>query len=170
VEGSDSVTNVTVGNNTFSNIGNAGIGAYWCTSWTGNTIRGNSVSMSPTLLRVSYSVGQPQCGTPHPSGGFSGNQIFGNTFRNPILGLPDTAWPGMYVALSQGTVTGNLIQGNDLGANGGPYFYPLQGFIDGGGNICGPLNPAISNFACTGGGLVAHAAPVALSAWARSSR
>jgi hypothetical protein len=48
------------------------------------------------------------------------------------------------------TVTGNLLQGNDFGANDGPDLNPLSGFIDGGGNICGPLNPALSNFVCTG--------------------
>lgn len=49
-----------------------------------------------------------------------------------------------------GTVTGNLLQGNDFGPNDGPNLDPSSGFIDGGGNVCGPLNPAISNFICTG--------------------
>jgi hypothetical protein len=48
------------------------------------------------------------------------------------------------------TVTGNLLQGNNFGPNDGPNLTPLSGFIDGGGNICGPLNPALSNFVCTG--------------------
>jgi hypothetical protein len=49
-----------------------------------------------------------------------------------------------------GTVSGNLVQGNDFGPNNGPYLIPLSGFIDGGGNVCGPFNPAVSNFPCTG--------------------
>ena len=151
VEGVDTVASTTVANNTFSNT-TSGIGSFWCTSWTGNTIQGNQVSMAPGMVIVGYNEG-PSCGATRPSPVFSGNQFIGNVFRNPARATfsgpgPD---PSMYVMMS-GTVVGNLLQNNDFGTNPGPNLMPLAGFIDGGGNICGPLNPAISNFICTGGG------------------
>ncbi len=56
----------------------------------------------------------------------------------------------MVVIFVPGTATGNLIQNNDFGTNDGPLLEPLTAFADGGGNICGPLNPSLSNFVCTG--------------------
>jgi hypothetical protein len=159
VEGVDVVANTTVANNTFSNIGMAGVGAYWCTNWTGNVIRGNDVSKAPFLLYVTYGVGTVQCGATEPSAVFSGNQFIGNRFSLPVAGTANrTIAPRMLVSLLSGTVSGNLVQANDLGENVGPYFFPLQGFIDGGGNICAPpQDSSLSNFTCTGGAVtVAH--------------
>jgi Right handed beta helix region/Bacterial Ig-like domain (group 2) len=166
VEGVDLVANTTVADNTVSNVGAAGIGSYWCTNWTGDVVRNNDVSLAPTLLLVNYLVGLGQCGPASLSVAFSSNQFIGNRFRSPIAGtLQSLPAPGgststqgpaarMIVTLP-GTVTGNLLQANDLGSNDGPFVSPSQGFIDGGGNICGPTNPAVSNFACTGAGSVA---------------
>jgi len=150
VEGVALVSNATVANNTFSTIGAAAIGAYYCTNWTGNVIRGNQVSLAPTLLLVD-DQGGAFCTTPPPV--FSGNQFIGNQFRNPITGFqgPRGRGPRMEVIFVPGTAAGNLIQNNDFGANDGPRLLPLSAFTDGGGNICGPQDPALSNFVCTGG-------------------
>jgi len=171
VEGVALVANATVANNTFSNIGAAAIGAYYCTNWTGNVIRGNQVSLAPTLLLVD-DQGGAFCTTPPPV--FSGNQFIGNQFRNPITGFqgPIGRGPRMVVIFVPGTASGNLIQNNDFGTNDGPRLAPLSAFTDGGGNICGPQDPSLSNFICTGGASAARVprdAPVLLRRPPRSS-
>jgi hypothetical protein len=155
VEGLGLVANTTVANNTISSIGTAALGAYYCTNWTGNVIQGNQVSLAPSLLLVNEEGGA-FCTTPPPV--FSGNQFVGNQFRNPIGGVFGTGprSPRMVVIFVPGTAAGNLIQNNDFGTNDGPLVEPLSAFVDGGGNICGPQNPALSNFACTGGAPSAH--------------
>jgi|SRR5579864_2443062 len=170
VEGVDVVSNTTVANNTFSNLGASGVGSYWCTSWTGNVIRGNQVSATPTLTLAGYNVGT-LCGSVQAAAVFSGNQFAGNVFRNPSPGTlggptgPTTVTgPSMYVQMS-GTVMGNILQANDFGSNAGPSLIPLTGFIDGGGNICGPLDPTVSNFPCTGGGPQSTRLSMPLTEW-----
>ncbi|HEY6356823.1 MAG TPA: hypothetical protein VIX35_01180, partial [Vicinamibacterales bacterium] len=149
VEGVALVANATVANNTFSNIGTAAIGAYYCTNWTNNVIRGNAVQQAPSLLLVN-DEGGAFCTTPPPV--FSGNQFIGNQFRSPMAGVGGNPAPRprMVVIFVPGTATGNLIQNNDFGTSDGPLLEPLTAFTDGGGNICGPLNPSLSNFVCTG--------------------
>lgn len=93
---------------------------------------------------------------------FSGNQFIGNVFRSPV-GL---IIPRMTVEIN-GTVSNNLLENNDFGSSDGPFLMPLSGFADGGGNICGPLSPALSNFVCTGGSRVVSGARPAL--WAPPS-
>ena len=165
VEGVDLVANLTVSDNTFSNIGVASISSYWCTNWTNTVFRNNTVSATPMFLYTDYSTGLGQCGATSMAGGFSNNQIVGNHFSNPTpnaisqIGAVEAPNGGAtrvsgpiprLVVSMRGLVTNNLIQGNDFGPNDGPFVDPLSGFIDGGGNVCGPLNPKISNFACTG--------------------
>jgi len=150
LEGVARVANATVANNTFSNIGTTAIGAYYCANWTGNVIRGNRVSLAPSMALMSDQDGA-FCTTPPPV--FSGNQFIANQFRNPIAGLGGSLGPAprMTVIFVPGTAAGNLLQNNDFGMNDGPRLAPLSAFTDGGGNICGPQNPALSNFVCTGG-------------------
>ena len=164
VEGVDLVGNLTVADNTISNIGVTSFGSYWCTNWTNTVFRNNDVSTTPMLLFTDYDTGFGQCGPTSISGGFSGNQIVGNRLHPPTpnalnqVGSVEVpggflratgAVPRLVVAMG-GVVTNNLIQGNDFGTSDGPFVSPLSGFIDGGGNICGPLNPKLSNFVCTG--------------------
>jgi hypothetical protein len=174
VEGVGVVSNATVANNTFSNLGAAAVGAVYCTSWTGNVIRGNQVSATPTLTLAGYNVGT-QCGSVQAPAVFSGNQFAGNVFRNPTPGIlgglngPTTVTgPSMSVQMS-GTVMANVLQANDFGSNAGPHLTPLTGFIDGGGNICGPLDPTVSNFPCTGGGFQSTRLSMPLSEWLQGS-
>jgi Bacterial Ig-like domain (group 2) len=156
VEAVGILAGTTIANNTLSNIGSSAVGSYYCTSWTNNVIRGNQVSNSATLTLAGYNLGR--CGALIPPPAFSGNQFIGNVFRDPSPGTlggpfgPTTvSGPSMFVQMS-GTVTGNVLQGNDFGSNAGPNLIPLSGFIDGGGNICAPLDPSVSNFVCTGSG------------------
>jgi hypothetical protein len=156
VEGIDALVGVTVSNNTFSNLGVAGVGSYWCTNWTNNVIGTNRVSATPVLAFVVFQQGSGcGVGTSSSQAGFSGNQFTGNVVRNETAGTlggatgPTTpSGPGLYIFMT-GMVSGNILQGNDFGTYPGPEVIPLAGFIDGGGNICG-LNPAVSNFLCTG--------------------
>jgi hypothetical protein len=151
IEGVGIVQNVTLANNTFSNMGVAGMGSYWCTSWSGDVLRGNTVSMAPWLVLVLYQAGS-NCGSTTPPALFTGNQFIANVFRNPAPGWGGSVSrvPRLSIVMP-GMVSFNLLQGNDFGTSDGPNLSPLGGFTDGGGNICGPLNPALSNFPCTGG-------------------
>jgi hypothetical protein len=163
VEGVNFLANTLVADNTISNVGAAGIGSYWCTDWTNNVIRNNSVTTAPELFYMSYSIGLGQCGAASLAGSFTGNQVIGNRFRSPFPGTllfvpsppggASTAgpFPHMVVSLPR-PVTNNLIQGNDFGTNDGPFLSPIAGFTDGGGNLCGPTNPQVSNFPCSGVG------------------
>jgi Right handed beta helix region/Bacterial Ig-like domain (group 2) len=146
IEGVDSVSNTTIADNTGSNLGFFGIGSFWCTSWTNNIIRGNHFSNAKSFGFFTYDRSGSKCGVTVPQPGFSGNQFIGNVFRDSTV----TKSPMLEVYMS-GSVSGNLIQGNDFGPNDGPQLVPLSGFVDGGGNVCAPMNPAISNFPCTGG-------------------
>ena len=136
IEGVDAVTDSNITDNTIVNAAIAGIASYWCTSWTGNTIGGNSVSNSRSLADFSYAVGSGKCVNLSTPGVFENNRIIGNRFTNPIEfgGSMSFNFP----SLPMGAVVGNLIQGNDLGAARGPFMNPASGFVDGGGNICAP--------------------------------
>jgi hypothetical protein len=158
VEGIDALVGVTVSNNTFSNLGVAGVGSYWCTNWTNNIIGTNQVSAAPALAFVVFQQGTGcSVGTSSSLAGFSGNQFIGNVVRDEAAGTlggasgPTTPiGPAIYIIMT-GMVSGNILQGNDFGTYPGPNVTPLTGFIDGGGNICGPVDPGISNFTCSGG-------------------
>jgi Bacterial Ig-like domain (group 2)/Right handed beta helix region len=161
VEGVDALSATTIAGNTFRNLGVAAVGSYWCPNWTGNVIRGNRVTGTPTLALIGYSAG-PQCGATPAAAGFLNNQFLGNIFRTPSAGTmggptgPTTpGGPSMAISMS-GTVMGNVLASNDFGTNAGPNLVPLTGFVDGGGNICGPQDPTVSNFPCTGSGGSAH--------------
>ena len=165
VEGVDLVTNSTIAGNSISNAGTTAIGTYWCTNWSNNVVANNTVTQSPLLFFMKFNVGLGQCGTSTVVLGFSGNQFIGNQFGNAAVGdFPSEggvpvpggrvsgfgAEPRMVINMT-GAVSGNVLQGNNFGSYDGPYLTPLAGFVDGGGNICGPMNPHLSNFACSGG-------------------
>lgn len=147
IEGLDSVSNTTISDNTGSNLGYTGIGAFWCTSWTNNIVRGNHMSNAPNFGYFDYRSDPDHCGHESPPQVFSGNQFIGNVFRDRT---PNANGASLEIIVP-GSVSGNLVQGNDFGSYDGPYLTPITGFIDGGGNICGPMNPAVSNFPCSGG-------------------
>jgi hypothetical protein len=165
VEGVNFLANATIADNTISNIGTAAVSSYWCTNWTGNVVRNNSVTQTTMLLYVNYSIGSFQCGLAGTQNAFTGNQIIGNHFRTPITGTQGfvpapgatgrlaTSGPiARIIIVLPAPVANNLIQGNDFGTSDGPFLLPFNGFTDGGGNLCGPLNPNVSNFPCAGVG------------------
>jgi Bacterial Ig-like domain (group 2)/Periplasmic copper-binding protein (NosD) len=156
VEGVDALSSTTIAGNTFRNMGFAAVGSYWCTNWTGNVVRRNNVSGTPLLADVLYKTASAQCGAMPAVAGFVNNQFLGNSFRSPsggTLGGPGgptmPTGPSMAISMS-GTVMGNVLANNDFGTNPGPNLVPLSGFVDGGGNICGPQDPTVSNFPCSG--------------------
>jgi len=113
-------------------------------------VQGNNVTSAPALAQIFYDTG-PKCFGPIVPAAFSGNQFVANVFRNQVVGTgASSRRAGMSITMP-GTVAGNLIQGNDLGTANGPYLTPLDGFIDGGGNICGPFDAVFSNFVCASG-------------------
>ena len=154
IESVDALANTTILNNTFSNIGNAAVGSYYCTDWTNNVVQGNQVSQTPMLVLVLYQQNSGTCGTIATPALFTNNQFIGNVFRSPIHSMVNQSGrgPSMAVEMAVGgaAVSGNVLQNNDFGTFDGPELTPLNGFMDGGGNICGPLDPDFSNFACTG--------------------
>jgi hypothetical protein len=136
VEGVDVVANTTITNNTIVNAADAGIASYWCTSWTGSSVIGNTVSRSTTLVYFKYQVGSRQCPNPSTPGAFTNNLFSGNVFRDPLpINPPDAMWFD-FSMLPASSVSNNLIQGNDMGTQLGPYTVPASGFINGGGNTC----------------------------------
>jgi len=147
------LANATVADNMISNVGRAGVASYYCASWTSDVIRAHQVSAAPTLVTLSAATGA-FCGTTRPPILLSGNQFIGNAFRNGIsTGVPLAR---MFVNMGSETVTGNLLQNNDFGQDNGPFLLPLPGFIDGGGNICGPVVPGLTNFVRSGNQIVGN--------------
>ncbi len=146
IEGVGSVIGARLANNTIANVGVAGVSWYWCTAWTNTSAQGNSVTSAPRLVYIFYDTGS-KCGPIVPAA-FSDNQFVGNLFHDPAPGTSTgTKSPAIRITMP-GSVQRNLIQGNDLGDSNGPYLTPLDGFIDGGGNLCGPFDAVFSNFVC----------------------
>ena len=157
VESVGLLTNTTIIDNTFSSLGNTAVGAYYCTDWTNNVVQGNHVSQSPTLVYVLYSTNIGPCSGQVPAPAtFTNNQFLANVFRSPIHSMLNQSGrgPSMIVTLQTpgAVVSGNVLQNNDFASFDGPQLTPLNGFVDGGGNICGPLDSNFSNFACNGSG------------------
>ena len=159
IEGADTVANTTIASNTITNTGANGIGTYWCTNWTNNVVRNNNVSQSGVMFYGEYKTDPTKCGAGAPSASFTGNSIIGNRFRNPTVGTVPLVLQGMVAKFVAGTpVSGNLIQGNDFGTQGCALVSPLQGFIDGGGNICAPPSVTASAMVRAHGGSEAYLA------------
>lgn len=148
VEGVDALTTTTVSDNTISTIGTAAIASYWCTAWSNNTIRANKVTSAPTLLKAFYNMNAALCGTSMPPpAAFSGVQIVGNHFQNPIVGTSGVPiGAAMFIDFQSGSVGGNQVAGNDFGTNTCPFLQPSTAFSDGGGNVCGPSSERLRTF------------------------
>jgi hypothetical protein len=140
------LTNTTIVGNTIKNAGTAGIGVYWSTFWSGNTVALNHISQSGQAINIAYDgilpAGEPQ--TPLASTiTFQNNTFSANiveaTVHEPVLinfagkggssGLP---LPQPLVA------SNNVFLDNVLPVNAqGPTLIPASAFVDGGGNMCG---------------------------------
>ena len=140
------LTNTTIVGNTITNAGTAGIGAYWSTFWSGNTVAANHISQSGGAINIAYDgilpPGEPQ--TPLASTiTFQNNTFVANIFdpsaHLPVLitlagigGSTVTPLPQPLVA------SNNVFLDNVLPLNAqGPYLLPTAAFVDGGGNLCG---------------------------------
>jgi parallel beta-helix repeat protein len=156
IEGIDTLSNTTIADNTFIHLGVAGVGSYWCTSWTNNTIRHNTTTTSATLVFVEYSTSASLCGTPFAPAKFVGTLIADNSFRSPISGYQGRLSRGRIDVGMPGEVHDNLVKDNDLGANEGPRLAPSSGYFNGGGNVCGVF-PNITNFPCVAPSVVTDA-------------
>lgn len=124
--------------NTIVHAGYTGIGGSYVSGWRDSEFSGNTVSDSPSLLHFEASGAGPRYGVTMMT--FVNNRIANNTFHNPV-NLPPLYGGGMppdlfidYVSTHLPyTVSGNVVQDNVFGT---AYFRPMDGFIDGGGNLC----------------------------------
>jgi len=148
----------TIQGNTISNAGFTGIGGYYIPGWQNSVFSGNTVSNTPDLLLF---IAPPAATTSVTMMTLVNNQITNNVLVNPItavaaggqlepsivinyVGNPEESRPY--------TVTGNVLRNNNLGTSTpGPMLSPASGFIDGGGNICGPGGTLLM---CSAGGAV----------------
>jgi Right handed beta helix region/Bacterial Ig-like domain (group 2) len=140
------LTNTTIVGNTIRNAGTAGIGVYWSTFWSGNTVARNHISQSGQAINIAYDgilpPGEPQ--TPlattitFQNNTFSAN-IVDATVHEPVLitfagrgGNTANPLPQPLVA------SNNVFLDNVLPVNArGPTLLPTSAFVDGGGNVCG---------------------------------
>jgi hypothetical protein len=139
------LTNTTIVGNTIRNAGTAGIGAYWSTFWSGNTVARNHISQSGQAINIAYDgilpPGEPQ--TPLAStitfqnNTFSAN-IVDATVHPPVL-ITFAGRGGSTNPLPQPLVaSNNVFLDNVLPLNAqGPTLLPTSAFVDGGGNVCG---------------------------------
>ncbi|PYR91759.1 MAG: hypothetical protein DMF84_15520 [Acidobacteria bacterium] len=143
IEGVNAVTNTTIADNTITNAIIAGISSYHCTAWQGNTMSGNRVSQSLSVMKAYVSIDVNCFSYPNPPsvGFFKDNVIANNVLRN-ALGDSTFGLSLLFNARAS-SAAGNLLQGNDVGGSG-IELQPISGFSDGGGNSCGPQG----NFKC----------------------
>jgi hypothetical protein len=141
VEGLGILTNTVITGNRIVNAAFAGIGAYWCTHWQGNSVSGNDVSASPRAAYFDYEVDGAHCSSQGlPSQLFINNTITGNVLR--ASPPPDDGF-GMAFKFGSGLTGPNVISGNNIGSLG-IYVHPETAFVNGGGNTCG----SGGNFVC----------------------
>lgn len=149
------LTNTTIVGNTITNAGTAGIGAYWSTFWSGNTVAMNHISQSAQAINIAYDgilpPGEPQ--TPLASTiTFQNNTFLANVFDATVhqpavlITLAGIGGSTSGRPLPQPLVAGNnVILDNVLPLTGqGPILLPISAFVDGGGNVCGAGGPLLT--------------------------
>ena len=152
----DGPMSAVIRNNRISHVGYTGIAGYYNPGWQNSVFGGNIASEAPSLL-VFDSQDAKRVGVPRI--GFVGNVIEGNTFRNAVRlppsrggGTPPALWIDYETSGLPLTIANNIIKNNDFGLErSGPFLAPIEGFTDGGGNIC--LAPARVN--CIGSSVLA---------------
>jgi len=125
----------TIQGNTITNAGFTGIGGYYVPGWQNSVFSGNIVSNTPRLL---YFVHASSAAAGVTAMTLVNNQFVGNTFTSPTGNGGPAATIDYVAGGLPFTVQGNLVQNNNFGTGPGPLFSPVAGFIDGGGNVCGP--------------------------------
>lgn len=139
IESVNSVTDTLMENNTITNARQAGIGAYFGTSWHRNTIRGNHIAgswrgMWFTFIRSTGNVNSHLV----TDYGLQDNTIENNTI--------DATTSALYVSFHESDLglplilSNNVLRGNDFGLQAPLSLFPASAFVNGGGNRCAP-NP-----------------------------
>jgi hypothetical protein len=135
IEGVGVLNNTLIATNVIANIGYAGIGSYHGTNWTGNTVRGNQVSKSPSFACIEFTDNRlsAQINTAI----FLNNLFEGNLFRGPTARPPSFGSalpPALLISLDPPPafpviVGNNVIRNNDLGrAGAGMTLFPASAF------------------------------------------
>jgi hypothetical protein len=122
IEGVGVVNNTLIATNVIANIGYAGIGSYHGTNWTGDTIRGNQVTQSPSLACIEFSDNRQSAQV--STAVFQNNLFENNLFRSPTARPPSFGGgipPALLIRLDPPAafpvIAGNnVIRNNDLGA------------------------------------------------------
>jgi hypothetical protein len=149
--GNTTPVTATIENNSIASAGVTGIGAYYIAGWQNSVFSGNTVSNTPDLL---WLVAPSATATGVTVMTLVNNQITNNILMNPVVLASDGQFqPSIFINyLNNGrpyTVSGNVLRNNNLGTSTpGPMLSPASGFIDGGGNVCGPGGTLM----CSGGG------------------
>lgn len=133
VETVGTATNLMVTNNSCSNAGQDGFGAYYATSWMGNSVDNNSVDRSPTFARILWNTATGYRGGTI----FLQNNIFdSNRFTNQTSQVPVITIDMSAMLPSPLVSGGNVLRNNNFGTVGiAPVLLPASAFSDGGGNI-----------------------------------
>jgi Right handed beta helix region len=159
------ITNTVIAGNSFTNAGFTGIGGYHGTSWVGNTVLGNTVSLSPSLAYFFYGDNSTAYdGDSVTTIDFEGNTFSGNTFQNPSslppaqIGRRVASMVIDFAGLNEGgaplplplAASNDTIAANQLPASiAGFFLFPPTAFFDGGGNTCNPSDPG-TGASCSG--------------------
>jgi len=147
----DGPVNTVISNNRISHTGITGILGGYNPGWQNSLFTGNKISETPSVL-VFDSQDAKRVGVPGIV--FIGNVVEDNTFRNAVRlpisrggGTPPALWIDYETSGLPLTIANNIVRNNDFGfERRGPFLAPIEGFTDGGGNIC--LAPASVN--CSG--------------------
>jgi hypothetical protein len=164
IESEGLLSNTLIEGNQIQSAQETAIGAYVDTGWINNVVSTNQVVNSTDFIDIVFNsstgpVFNVDLGLPPPTTlFFQSNTIGGNVFSSPrhyydSPGQPSTAY-GSSININFDNITiplaagGNIITGNVLPTfSPGPTLTPPSIFIDGGGNVCGPL-PSGSPITC----------------------
>lgn len=129
IEGTGLVQNNIISDNRIDNTGTCGIGAWWSSSWRGNTVSNNFVNNSPSSLNFFYVRKVEQA----PQVYFIDNTFNKNKLTNQRIPPATPVLMNIDDFITKGN---NLLADNDFGLNQIPVLLPGTMIIDGGNNVC----------------------------------
>jgi len=135
------VQHATISDNKVTNTGVAGIGGWYASSLSNNTITNNYIDNSPSLLNFFYDFRgdyKQQTNVQFRDNTFTKNTLV-NIKSDPELSFSDQPYP-ILIDLTQLGInidqSNNTFSNNDLGHVGFPYLEVTSAMVDKGGNTC----------------------------------